>query len=130
MKYFYSVVLLLIITGCQQQQVPEIFYDLDAQSMANKTRAMQQQVLYEAPIDMVIDKELRLFHGNVTDLDLEGESENGLVKVKVKNDMEVELEFEVSLDVAILMDVDMELLVRYKRDKKTNTVIEIKKSAW
>jgi len=130
MKYFYYVVLLITITGCQQQQVPEIFYDLDAHSMSNKTRAMQQQVLYEAPMDMVIDKELRLFHGDVTDFDLETKDQNGLVNVKVKNDMEVVLEFEVSSEVADLMELEMKLVVRYKRDQKKNTVIEIKKSAW
>ncbi|CAA6805252.1 MAG: Unknown protein [uncultured Aureispira sp.] len=130
MKYFYYVVLLIIITGCQQQQVPEIFYDLDAQSMANKTRAMQQQVLYQAPVDMVIDKELRLFHGEVTYLDIDAQDENGYVKVKMENEMEVVLEFEVSLEVAVLLDLEMKLVVRYKEDQNKNTVIEIKKSAW
>lgn len=130
MKYFYYVVLLIIITGCQQQQVPEIFYDLDAQSMANKTRAMQQQVLYQAPVDMVIDKELRLFHGEVTYLDIDAQDENGFVKVKMENEMEVVLEFEVSLEVAALLELEMKLVVRYKEDQNKNTAIEIKKSAW
>jgi len=130
MKYFYYIVLVLIITGCQQQQVPEIFYDLDAQNMFNKTRAMQEQILYQAPIDMIIDKELQLFHGKVTYVDTNTKDKKSPVKIKVENDLGVILEFEVSPKVIPLLNLEMELVVRYKRDQKKNTVIEIKKSAW
>lgn len=129
MKYFYCIVLFIIITGCQQQQVPEIFYDLDAQSMTSKTRAMQQNTLYKAPIDMLIDKEMKLFHGNLAYIDKQ-EGNNTEVKVKVKNDMGVLLEFEVSPKVAELMELEMELVVRYMRNEKKNIVIELKKAAW
>jgi hypothetical protein len=119
-----------MITGCQQQQVPEIFYDLDAQSMASKTRAMEQQILYQAPFSMVIDKELQLFHGNVLSIDTSTENKKKSAKIKVKNDMEVVLDFEVSPEVAALMHIEMEIAVRYMRDQKKNKVVEIKKAAW
>lgn len=130
MKYFYSVLLLIIITGCQQQQVPEIFYDLDAQSMATKTRAMQQNILYKAPVDLLINKELKLFHGNLSYLETNTENPKSQVEIKVKNDMGVILTFEVSPKVAALMHLKMELVVRYMRDEKKNTIIEIKKATW
>lgn len=130
MKYFYYIILFFIVTGCQQQQVPEVFYDLDAQSMTNKTRAIQQNILYKAPLDMVINKELKLFHGNLSYLDSTAEDEDRQVEIKLKNDMGVILELEVSPQVAGLMHLEMELVVRYMRDEKKNTVIEIKKATW
>lgn len=130
MKHFYYLLLFFVITGCQQQQVPEIFYDLDAQSITSQTRAMQQQILYQAPLEMVIDKELQLFHGSVTDLETNTQDSKSPTIIKVENDMEVTLEFEVNPEVAALMSLDMGLAVRYMRDRKKNTVVEIKKIAW
>lgn len=130
MKYFYYVLLFMIITGCQQQ-VPEIFYDLDAQSMSSKTRAVQQQqILYQAPLSMVIDKELQLFHGAIIHLDRKTREENSAVKIKVKSEMGVILEFEVSSEVAALMNLKMDLAVRYMRAETKHEVVEIRKGAW
>ncbi len=129
MKYFYYVLLFMMMTGCQQQ-VPEIFYDLDAQSMSSKTRAVQQQILYQAPLSMVIDKELQLFHGKIVHLDRNTKDENSAVEIKVKNEMGVVLEFEVSLEVAALMNLKMDLAVRYMRGEPKNEVVEIRKGAW
>jgi hypothetical protein len=119
----------MMMTGCQQQ-VPEIFYDLDAQSMSSKTRAVQQQILYQAPLSMVIDKELQLFHGKIVHLDRNTKDENSAVEIKVKNEMGVVLEFEVSLEVAALMNLKMDLAVRYMRGEPKNEVVEIRKGAW
>lgn len=130
MKHFYYCLLFIVITGCQQQQVPEIFYDLDAESILNETRAMQQQILYQAPLETVIDKELQLFHGMVTHLDAQTKDKKKPIIVKVKNEMEVILEFEVSPTIANLMELEMELMVRYMRNDKKNTVVEIKKATW
>lgn len=129
MKYFYYVLLFMMMTGCQQQ-VPEIFYDLDAQSMSSKTRAVQQQILYQAPLSMVIDKELQLFHGKIVHLDRNTKDENSAVEIKVKNEMGVVLEFEISLEVAALMNLKMDLAVRYMRGEPKNEVVEIRKGAW
>lgn len=130
MKHFYYLVVLLIITGCQQQQVPEIFYDLDAQSMSSQTRAIQQNILYRAPVDMLIDKELKIFHGNLTYLERPVEEQNDKIEIKVKNDMGMILSFEVSPKVADLMDLEMALVIRYMRDENKNVVIEMKKATW
>ena len=130
MKHFYYFFLFIVFTGCQQQQVPEIFYDLDAESILNQTRAVQQQILYQAPVEMVIDKELQLFHGRVTHLDTNTEDRKNPITVKVENDMEVVLDFEVSPEVADLMLLEMKLAVRYMRNNKKNTVVEIKKATW
>jgi ferritin-like protein len=130
MKHFYYLLILILITGCQQQQVPEIFYDLDAENMTHKTRAMEQLILYQAPLDMVINKEMQLFHGNVAYLETETKDKKRSIKVKVENEMQVVLEFEVEPEVAALMNLEMELAVRYMREHKKNSVVEIKKAAW
>lgn len=130
MKHFYYLIVLLVLTGCQQQQVPEIFYDLDAQNMASQTRAIQQNVLYKAPIDMLIDEELKIFHGNLTYLERPVDGANSVVEIKVKSDMGVILAFEVSPKVADLMQLEMNLVVRYMRDQNKNIAIEIKKATW
>ena len=126
MKYLYCIVLFILVTGCQQQQVPEVFYDLDAQSMAGKTRAMQQDILYKAPLDMVINKELKLFHGNLNYLEETKEDKKSPVEIKVENDMGVTLTFEISPKVAAFLDLEMELVVRYMREENKNIVIELK----
>lgn len=130
MKHFYYLLILILITGCQQQQVPEIFYDLDAESMISKTRAMEQLVLYQAPLDLIINKEMQLFHGNIIYLETEIQDKNKPIKVRVENEMQVILEFEVTQEVAALMNLEMELAVRYMREPNKNSVVEIKKAAW
>jgi len=133
MKKIYCILLLLsflMITSCQQQQVPEIFYDFNAKDVLSKTRAMKQLVLYQAPLEMFIDKELQLFYGRIDYLETDDEDQNNLIKVKVKNEIGVVIEFDVSLEVAALMDLEMNLAIRYIRDDKQNTAVEIKKAAW
>lgn len=128
--YYYLFLLLFTATSCQQQQVPEVFFELDAQTIINQTRAMQEMILYQVPLETVIDKELNVFYGRIIDLKLNKENNKAPVKVSMENDMEVVLEFEVSSTVAELMEPEMELAVRYTRDKKKINVIEIKKATW
>ncbi|WMX14964.1 MULTISPECIES: hypothetical protein [unclassified Aureispira] len=129
MKQIYGLLLLLfIITGCQQQQVPEVFYDLDAQSLINQTRAMQELILYQAPLETIIDKELQVFHGRVVNID--APSSDSPAIVQIENEMEVILEFEVEQAVADLMTPEMHLAVRYMREQKKINVVEIKKALW
>lgn len=44
--------------------------------------------------------------------------------------MGVVLEFEVSLEVAALMNLKMDLAIRYMRGEPKNEVVEIRKGAW
>lgn len=128
--YYYLFLFLLTATSCQQQQVPEVFYELDAQTIINQTRAMQENILYQAPLETFIDKELSVFYGRIVDLNLNKDNKTTLVDVSMKNDMEITLEFEVSAAVAELIKPDMELAVRYIRDKTNISVVEIKKATW
>lgn len=122
MKQFYFLLLFgLIIAGCQQQQVPETIYDLDAQSIMSQTRAIQDAILYRAPNHQTNNQPVKIFKGYIASIAIE----KGMVILDIKNLSKDHLTIELEQKVAERVSLDMEVMVRYVLDKRERVVLEL-----
>ncbi|BDS14503.1 hypothetical protein [Aureispira anguillae] len=126
MRRFYFLLLLsIIITGCQQQQVPETLYDLEGQSITSQTREMQRSILYQVPKERVLNQPIKIFDGYV----LERIKNQKNVRLKIQNDNGELLMFEIEEELANQLRQNMELIVRYSHVKGEVVVVEIRKKS-
>lgn len=127
MKEFQLLVLcLFLLTACQQQQVPEITYDLDAKSLlAGQTRAVQRNILYQELEEPSKRNLTKSFAGTILDIKVLSDDN---ITLKLLGDNGSELIFNTDATLLSRIDQDMYLEVRYRMEAQEVHVLEIRKN--
>ena len=123
LKQFSLLFCLVFFYSCQQQ-VSEITYDLDAQSITNQTRDMQRKVILQEIVDYTKQANVKTFNGFVSEMDALNPEK---VTIKMMNKSDEELLFDVDFMTSEKMTTYMKLSVSYLEEESGIRVVEIKK---
>lgn len=107
-----------------QQQVSEITYDLDAQSISNQTRDSQRKIILQEAVDYTEEQSIKVFRGSVSDINA---SDTETIIIKVINDKNEVLDFKIDFLTSEKITSDMKLVVRYLEKEEGPRLVEIKR---